>query len=351
METREQQPSPDLYQRNSKRSFASVEESREDAFLSCVSSTPVARLLCYPADAKPASTPVENGDTAEHASHTSGPVAKRQRTLVRTPASSLGGAEECVLCCPTAPLQSPGVRRTDGALGGKEQGPVENSVDDVHSCKSGSMEIDPLPRAEAALTETSECVCSVHAPAEDGKHTGGLAPATSAVETSDFLSGSRVPPISGNGCYAIMPFNGSSPLLEHVVSGEKFTTGISSQSVAKALPLSQMLKHPAVRDLLAGQPADPLEELGRQSEGYWFAEMTRKCGQTELRRNPILHAERATFGKTDGTEGARLRSTVSGAEEFGPAVPERRGEQKQYGKDDVSESVEEATMSEEETLF
>ncbi|PHJ18040.1 hypothetical protein CSUI_008130 [Cystoisospora suis] len=346
METREQQPSPDSYQRNSKRSFASVGERREDTLLSCVSPTPVARLLCYPPNAKAAGTPAENGDTAAVAWNPGGPVAKRQRTLARTPASSIGGAEECVLCCPTAPLHSAGVRRTDGAVRGDEQGPLENSVDDAHSCKSGSMEVDLLPR-----TEASECVRSVQAPTEDEKPTGGPESATSALETLHFPSGSRVPPISGNGCYAIMPFNESSPLLEHVISGEKSSTGVSSESFGKALPLSQMLKHPAVRGLLAGQPADPLEELGRQSEGYLFAEMTRRCGQTELRRNPLLHAERAAFEKTDGAQGARLRTAFAGQEEFGPAAGERRCEQKQNAKDDISESVDEATMLEEETLF
>lgn len=370
METHDRQPSPDPYQRNSKRAFASLETTRasDDAFSLCPSSAPCAPLLRCPVDGKRLRAPAENGDMQEGAWTSRGPVTKRQRTFLRgAPASSVGDAGDYEHCCASRPVtrtmsisvlqQLPGSRRTDApgpeleqgrVENSEEQGRVENSEDHVRPSNSGSMEIDVLPRTEPVLPERSEeLIPPIQALAGHEKPAAGQDASKDAIETSS------LPPRSASEscCYAIIPFDDSGPLLQQVTSGETFATRVSSQSLEKAVPLSQMLKSPAVRDLLAAQPADPLEVLGREGEGYLLAQMTRKCRQTGLRRNPLVHSERAGFEKADGAEGARLRTAAPGVQQSNTAVGEQRCQQRQTGKDDVSESVEEATMLEEETLF
>ncbi|KEP63603.1 UNVERIFIED_CONTAM: hypothetical protein HHA_311040 [Hammondia hammondi] len=212
-----------------------------------------------------------------------------------------------------------------GAAASPNHVPIPDESEELSRTSSvSSVEVDMMdagggspPRQLAPTPASCANTCLAHA----SRRNGAKDPVHSERRSAD----ASLPPRDekkNENCYAIMPFLSETaaqiprPLGEGELSLEALLqgTGVSDRTP----PLSGMIRDPEVARLLRDQPADPLESLERNSEGFLLSEVLRKKREERLKK-ALKNAGRMAEG------GVSLRALYDLCESDEETRHERRG--------------------------
>ncbi|EPT26127.1 hypothetical protein TGME49_311040 [Toxoplasma gondii ME49] len=175
-----------------------------------------------------------------------------------------------------------------GAVASPNHGPIPDESEELSRTSSvSSVEVDMMdagggspPRQLAPTLASRACL------AYASRRNGAKEP-VSERRSADTSLAPRDEKKNEN-CYAIMPFLSETaaqiprPLGEGDLSLEALLQGTCVSD--RTRPLSEMIRDPEVARLLRDQPADPLESLERNSEGFLLTEVLRKKREQRLKK-------------------------------------------------------------------